>query len=191
MESILAWDRDTQRMIEGLSGGWLDAPMMVLSTLGFFVPVLLVAWVWLVLRGGPLGRGLALVAVAMVVITDQGSAAILKPLIGRPRPHSPAPGFPSSHASNLFAQAMLFSRCYPRLTPILFTIATLTGFSRVYLGKHYPLDVLAGAFFGVGCGWVAAHWLRGHLEITEAIWSRIASRLPASWAARIQAEPRD
>ncbi|MEO1172031.1 MAG: phosphatase PAP2 family protein, partial [Myxococcota bacterium] len=148
------------------------------SGLEYFLPVIVPAWLWLVWRGGRVGRTLAAVAVALVVLSDQGSAGVLKPLFGRPRPHSPAPGFPSSHASNLFAQATLFSYFYPRLTPVLLAIASVTGFSRVYLGKHYPLDVFAGAVFGALCGALAIAVVLRAGEPIEAGWRWIFSRVP-------------
>lgn len=56
--------------------------------------------------------------------------------------------FPSGHAASAFAGAWLLTRHYPRLAPLWFTIAALTGFSRVYLGVHYPGDVVSGALLG-------------------------------------------
>lgn len=56
--------------------------------------------------------------------------------------------FPSGHSAAAFAGAWLLARHYPRLTPLWYTVAALTGFSRVYLGAHYPGDVLSGAVAG-------------------------------------------
>lgn len=57
--------------------------------------------------------------------------------------------FPSGHSAAAFGGAWLLSRHFPRLTPLLYAIASLVGFSRVYLGVHYPGDVLSGATSGV------------------------------------------
>lgn len=57
--------------------------------------------------------------------------------------------FPSGHSAAAFAGAWLIRRHYPRLAPALFGLAGLVGFSRVYLGVHYPGDVLSGAISGV------------------------------------------
>jgi len=53
---------------------------------------------------------------------------------------------------NMFGQAMLFSLLYPRLSVWLFLFASLIGYSRIYVGLHYPLDVLGGAVIGAACG---------------------------------------
>jgi undecaprenyl-diphosphatase len=56
--------------------------------------------------------------------------------------------FPSGHSASAFAGAWLLRHQYPKLTPLWYAIAALTGFSRVYLGVHYPGDVLSGAVGG-------------------------------------------
>jgi undecaprenyl-diphosphatase len=56
--------------------------------------------------------------------------------------------FPSGHAASAFAGAWLLSHHYSRLAPLWFAIAALTGFSRIYLGVHYPGDVASGALLG-------------------------------------------
>ena len=69
-------------------------------------------------------------------------------LIGRKTSHS----FPSSHAMNMFAQAALFSFFYRKRAAWFFLFAAIIGFSRIYVGVHYPLDVLGGAVFGMCVG---------------------------------------
>ena len=59
--------------------------------------------------------------------------------------------FPSSHAANWGSMAFLFSWIFPRGKWIYITLAFLVGYSRIYVGVHYPLDVLGGFILGVLC----------------------------------------
>ena len=63
--------------------------------------------------------------------------------------------FPSGHAANAFAGAMVLSRLVPGVQVAWWALASAIAFSRVYLGVHHPLDVLAGAVIGAICGVVA------------------------------------
>ena len=97
---------------------------------------------------------------AAILIAESVSGA-LKEWIGRDRPpvvdpdpaplvHLPATfSFPSGHATVSFACATTLALAVPRLALPLYALATAISFSRVYVGVHYPLDVLAGAALGV------------------------------------------
>jgi undecaprenyl-diphosphatase len=115
----------------------------------------------------------AIVVIVLSLITVSASDPVcnrlLKPLVPRLRPcdervhingahfligTKSSPSFPSSHAMNMFAQAMLFTLLYrkKRVWITAFLFAATIGFSRIYVGVHYPLDVFAGAVCGVIIG---------------------------------------
>lgn len=108
---------------------------------------------------------LASLAFAGAGLVDFG----LKHLVGRPRPDSALPAlsllgpsfipdidsFPSGHATSVFTVATIFAASYPRLAWPLYLLATAVALGRVYLGRHYVSDVLAGALIGV----LVARWL--------------------------------
>jgi membrane-associated phospholipid phosphatase len=82
----------------------------------------------------------------------------------RPLVHAPHDGsFPSGHATVSFACATVLSFYAPRAAPAFFVLAAAIAWSRVYVGVHYPLDVLGGAVLGVGIA-IGLRWLRGALR---------------------------
>jgi undecaprenyl-diphosphatase len=102
------------------------------------------------------------VYVALSDLVAGVTGAILRVAIGRERPplrfpephplvHVPGdPSLPSGHAATSFACAATLAWLTP-LSPIaLYALAVLIAFSRVYVGVHYPLDVIAGAALGLG-----------------------------------------
>ncbi|HEU5278812.1 MAG TPA: phosphatase PAP2 family protein [Gaiellaceae bacterium] len=101
--------------------------------------------------------GLTVIAVALA----DWSAMGMKALVDRQRPPLrysepktlvPVPhdaSFPSGHAATSFAAATILVFSFPRLAPFLYLLAAAVAFSRVYVGVHYPLDVVGGALLGV------------------------------------------
>jgi undecaprenyl-diphosphatase len=69
-----------------------------------------------------------------------------KPLVTPPHDGS----FPSGHAATSFAAATVLTLARPRWAPAFYLLALAIGFSRVYVGVHYPLDIVGGAVLGAG-----------------------------------------
>lgn len=98
----------------------------------------------------------------MAILVAESVSGALKSWVARDRPPlaDPVPeplvdlpatfSFPSGHATVSFACATTLALAVPRLRIPLYTLAALISFSRVYVGVHYPLDVLTGAVLGVG-----------------------------------------
>lgn len=72
--------------------------------------------------------------------------------------------FYSNHASNTFAFAAYTSQFFPAARVVVFPIATLTAYSRMYTGVHYPSDVLAGGIMGSLIGWFLSRLARKLVE---------------------------
>ena len=124
--------------------------------------------------------GFTLIAAILLYLTGRRRAGILlfasvivgtlvvlplKLVIPRPRPFDAIPSaiafgresglsFPSGHTVRVFASAYVFSSLWPRFKAPLYLIACLVGFSRIYLGQHYPSDVLGGILVGLLVGFL-------------------------------------
>lgn len=118
----------------------------------------------------------SLLALLLSLIFTNG---VLKHLVARPRPwltveglvpliteHDPN-SFPSGHTSASFAAAAAWCRTLPRrwMKVTVVVLAAVMAFSRLYVGVHFPSDVLAGLLVGLFCGWLA--WL---------LWDWLAAR---------------
>lgn len=145
----------------------LDKFFIYICDFGIWVWPLVIVVLALLWKGEARGRWMVIFAVLAVAIIDPAIYRIIKPLVGRIRPcHDQALawirlvdgcggqyGFPSSHAANLFGMAMVIGAFYKRTRYYLYPLAALVAIGRVYLGVHYPSDVVAGAIFGAAVGW--------------------------------------
>lgn len=190
MEQLLALDRELFLLINGLHTPFWDSVMVFCSAkltwVPFYIALLLLVW-W---RVGWRAMLWFLVGIVVtVLLADQLSVHLFKNTVQRLRPchvaeiaqvvHLPrghcggAYGFLSSHAANVFGVALMVS-LFARLrwvTWVVFFWAAIVSYSRIYMGVHYPGDVLCGALWGLLVGmitflalryvyrrWAGRHW---------------------------------
>jgi undecaprenyl-diphosphatase len=167
----------------GWSHPWLNPFFNFLSDLkDWYIPIaatiILLLW-----KGGPRGRFLVLALILAVTLADQSENHI-KHWVNRKRPcvalaqvNTPegvdtSPSFPSGHASNISAVMLVLGLTDRKRWWVYSIWALAVGASRIYLGVHYPSDVLAGYCLGLFMGWWAwliaenlkKRWLQHHLQ---------------------------
>jgi undecaprenyl-diphosphatase len=170
-----------EKLLLAINQGWANAGLDIFfvwlsQTVYFSLPVLLLVLGFLVRRFGRDGIKFWLAVVLAVALADH-LGTWLKQLIAQPRPcaelgaavrqvaglfasHCGRYGMPSNHALNFFLFAAMTSVLlrWPLWRIGFSLLALLVALSRVYLGVHYPSQVLAGAVLGIGLGLLAA-WL--------------------------------
>ena len=156
---------------------WLNEAMPLLTDLhkvAWFkfgaAPAAAALWLW---KGRRHALKVLAVAVLAIAASDLLAFRVIKPWAARPRPanagvpvelRAPAGsyhGFPSNHASNAGAAAAVLSVAYPGAALAFGALAALIAYSRVYVGVHYPGDVLGGLLLGAAIGWPWAQLMLG------------------------------
>ncbi|MCI1187575.1 phosphatase PAP2 family protein [Hymenobacter sp. DH14] len=176
LEAIKALDRHLLLAINHAHTPTLDALMVFASNRLVWFPVYAVLIGWLIFHFRRRALLLLPLVVTAVGLADSITSRLFKPFFGRPRPchdgrlvgllHLPDGcggmfGFLSSHAANSVALAVFLAIVLPAgrfraLKIMAFTWAMLLSYSRMYLGAHYPTDVVGGAAVGALMGWLAA-----------------------------------
>jgi len=158
---------------------FLDKLMPVLREPTTWIPLYIFLFLFVVISFGKKGWWFVLYAIITVAITDSISSRIFKPLVGRLRPCCDPDfssnvrllvgcggneSFMSSHAANHFGLAMFifitFRSFIGNWAYLFFIWAAAISYAQIYVGVHYPLDVLAGTILGCLVGWTAANIFR-------------------------------
>lgn len=160
--------------LNGLHHPWLDPVMVFLSK--SYVPTVLIAFIFFTYGFRKFGKKIFLVFFFLLLsvgLSDSISSRIMKPGFERLRPCKQKElkpqvytagqkcwggkyGFVSSHAANTFSAALflflIFGKFHKSFS-LFFVFAGLVSYSRIYLAKHFPLDLFFGALLGMLCAW--------------------------------------
>ncbi|MDE6017730.1 MAG: phosphatase PAP2 family protein [Muribaculaceae bacterium] len=190
MDIISYFDQQILLFFNGYHTPFLDELMDLITGKWIWIPFYLLLIDLLFKKVGPQKGVLALIAVVIAItMTDQICAHVIRPYIGRLRPCNPdnpifsaitlvkgnQPGgysWPSCHAANTFALATLLSCVMKsrKFTLMIFSWAVVVSLSRLYVGVHYPTDLLCGATFGSFFGYISLLIVRYFTSIVSRLY---------------------
>ena len=188
MESLSHIDSDLFLFLNGLHTGWTDKVMVLITDMWAWIPIYLLLIYWSVKQYGKRCWWVFLAVALVILCTDQLASHVCKPFFHRLRPcyntdfqdliYLPKGmaggkyGFVSSHAANTFGLAAFLTPVLKRFNPwtaiVLFLWAVISSYSRIYIGYHYPGDILCGAILGVLIGLIL--WKVFQLVVVRKIW---------------------
>lgn len=173
IDQLIEIDEQLFLVLNRMHESWLDPVMWLFSKTEASIPlyVLLLFHLYKVYREKT--WTILLFVALLIIMTDQFTSGLMKPFFERLRPsHEPSLtgmvhivngysggsyGFASSHAANTFGIAMLLSCLLRKEKPWIswvFLWAAFVSYTRIYLGVHYPGDILVGALIGILFGWL-------------------------------------
>ena len=181
IDSLKLWDTNLFLFLNGMHSSFCDEFMYVFSQKLTWIPLYLSVLYIVIKYWKSKSFWVILALVLCIVISDQVSSGIIKDLVQRPRPSHAENlkgmvhlvynysggrfGFVSSHAANAFGFALLSSLLFKNriYTLSIFSWAILTAYSRIYLGVHYPLDIVGGILVGTFAA-IICFWILGKLR---------------------------
>jgi undecaprenyl-diphosphatase len=179
MSDLIDLDKRLLLLLNGMHSDGLDPIMLLLTKTLVWLPLYFLL-IFLLFRKYKKDAWLILAGVALaILLADRITSGIMKPFFARLRPsHEPSLqglvhlvngysgglyGFASGHAANTFAVAFLVwatLKKFYRWAFLVFIWAALMTYTRIYLGVHYPGDIITGIVIGLGCGWIGYQFFR-------------------------------
>lgn len=173
MQTLLDLDRELLLYLNSLHACWLDPIMLWLTKTIVWLPLYLFL-LFLIIKNYGKQSWIPIVGIGItILLTDRVTSGLMKPYFERLRPSREPSlaglvhlvdgytggkfGFASSHAANTFGTATFFSLLFRekhRWMQWLFLWAALMTYTRIYLGVHYPGDILVGGMIGILSGWI-------------------------------------
>ncbi|MDP4284380.1 MAG: phosphatase PAP2 family protein [Bacteroidota bacterium] len=177
VEIIKGWDDAILLFINAHHNSFWDTAMWFASGTISWFPLYAFIIILLIVKFKKQSWLLILLIIPLIVMSDQLASGLIKPLLHRLRPsHEPnldqllhyvnqyrggLYSFPSSHACNFFAWVTYLSVTTVKkikwLPYLLIPVALFVSYSRIYLGVHYPSDIIGGAILGTFLGWVVSN----------------------------------
>jgi undecaprenyl-diphosphatase len=184
LETLIELDKELLLFLNSFHTPWLDPIMFWITKTLFWLPLYLFL-LFLIIKNFKKDTWIVLIGVAItILLADQITSGFMKPFFARLRPSREPSlqglvhlvngytggkyGFASSHAANTFATALFFWLLFKdryRWVWILFVWAVVMTYTRIYLGAHYPGDILVGLLIGLGAAWTG-------FKIQKVIWNK-------------------